>query len=147
MLDNYSKGVLMPKRKGTRVDEYGMKKCCTCGQLKTRTDFGYLRTTYDQLNCACKECERRRSILQKTGCTQEYFSILYTRQNGKCAICNIVLDGSTKIRKPHVDHRHSDGLIRGLLCGNCNWGIGHSFDNIHTLLNTIQYLYPIEYYI
>lgn len=59
-------------------------------------------------------------------------------QNDSCAIChtpeNLL---STRLR---VDHCHETGNIRGLLCDNCNKGLGHFKDNIQSLLNAAAYL-------
>ncbi len=50
---------------------------------------------------------------------------LYERQKGACAICNRPFG----IRQLHADHNHRNGIVRGLLCGNCNRGIGCLADN------------------
>jgi len=49
------------------------------------------------------------------------------------------------MRKHHktklvVDHCHSTGKIRGLLCHNCNRALGLMQDNVETLQNAIDYL-------
>jgi hypothetical protein len=51
----------------------------------------------------------------------------------KCAIC-----ASTE--KLHIDHNHETGVVRGLLCGTCNAGIGMFRDKIELLKNAIDYL-------
>ena len=43
-------------------------------------------------------------------------------------------------RKFSVDHNHSTGEVRGLLCNSCNKAIGHAFDDISILQNSISYL-------
>jgi hypothetical protein len=40
----------------------------------------------------------------------------------------------------HVDHDHKTGLIRGLLCTQCNPGIGYFQDSIERLQLAIKYL-------
>jgi hypothetical protein len=51
----------------------------------------------------------------------------------RCYICN-------KADRLVVDHDHSDGKVRGLLCHNCNIMLGHAKDNCDTLSKAIQYL-------
>jgi len=57
------------------------------------------------------------------------------KQNNKCAICNAEL-----INEFLIDHCHTTGKVRGLLCRDCNFAIGLFKDNIKTLENAIQYL-------
>ena len=64
------------------------------------------------------------------------------RQNGVCAICGIkeTRTHKGKIVRLSIDHNHQTGEIRGLLCHNCNVGIGHFDDNVKFLLKAINYL-------
>jgi len=57
------------------------------------------------------------------------------RQN-ECAICG-TCRSSTKMV---FDHDHATGSFRGLLCNNCNWGLGNFKDNIGLLQKAIEYL-------
>lgn len=64
----------------------------------------------------------------------EEFNKLYKQQNGKCLICK-------KSEKTLcVDHNHQTNKIRGLLCNNCNTGLGLFQDNINILTSAINYL-------
>lgn len=63
---------------------------------------------------------------------------MLTEQNGKCKICNE--DFYAEAGTPHIDHCHSTGKIRGLLCKACNTGIGQMKDRIDLLTNAIKYL-------
>jgi len=67
----------------------------------------------------------------------EYNTIL-SNQNNCCAICNRHQIEFKK--RMHVDHCHKTGKVRGLLCSNCNQGIGHFYENINFLKNSIKYL-------
>src|SRR5689334_8320610 len=58
-------------------------------------------------------------------------------QNGKCAIC--LAEFGDKL-KPQLDHSHATGKIRGLLCRNCNLGIGLFRDNPEFLNSAREYL-------
>lgn len=71
---------------------------------------------------------------------------LYEKQHGKCAICktNIYLtsQGSSfvKSKMSCVDHCHDSFKVRGLLCAECNKGLGNFKDNKTSLQNAIEYL-------
>jgi hypothetical protein len=58
---------------------------------------------------------------------------LFNKQNGKCALGH-------EAKRLHVDHCHATGRVRGLLCYNCNNGIGRLKDNVDLLQKAIIYL-------
>jgi len=66
------------------------------------------------------------------------YNLMLTEQKGKCACCGIHQNELT--RNFAVDHDHDTGLIRGLLCGNCNTAIGKLGDNIEGLMRALNYL-------
>ncbi len=47
---------------------------------------------------------------------------------------------ATKMTGPNVDHCHETGVVRGLLCGNCNVFIGLAKEDVQTLAKAIDYL-------
>lgn len=59
-------------------------------------------------------------------------------QGGVCAICE--KPDTSKKQKLHVDHNHATGHVRGLLCHNCNVGLGAFRDSEPSLLKAIDYL-------
>lgn len=63
----------------------------------------------------------RRRILRNRGLTEESYLALKARQGFACAICSAPFPEKPE---PHIDHDHSTGVVRGLLCGPCNQGIG-----------------------
>lgn len=67
------------------------------------------------------------------GCTKEQYNELLMWQDGKCAICRSKMTLS-------IDHDHKTGKIRGLLCRNCNSGLGFFGESIETLQNAINYV-------
>jgi hypothetical protein len=80
--------------------------------------------------------KRRKEL--KYGLTPEDYDALVAAQNGCCAICGI---GKEHTRYGLViDHCHTTGKIRGLLCDNCNRGIGLFKDNTISLKSAINYL-------
>ena len=77
------------------------------------------------------------------------YNNLQTKQDNKCAICNkeeTAIDSRTGLVKYlSVDHCHKTGKIRGLLCVNCNQGLG-KFKDCHKLLEkATTYLVTHEY--
>ena len=78
----------------------------------------------------------RRTVLKKYGLTQIDFEVMYEAQGGMCAICE-----RKSIRKSFcVDHDHTTGKVRGLLCGECNIGLGKFKDNLDLLKKAVEYL-------
>ena len=71
-----------------------------------------------------------------------YYELLEEQRNG-CAVCGF-RESSKKmqglIRSLCVDHCHSTGKIRGLLCGKCNRALGLAGDSIERLEAMIAYL-------
>lgn len=69
------------------------------------------------------------------GITEAGYQRLYQRQGGCCAICREEVAG-----RLHIDHCHKTGLVRGLLCGNCNRALGLMKDEPSRLLEAVKYL-------
>lgn len=61
----------------------------------------------------------------------------YRGKDGRCAICDNKLQGSRNI---YIDHDHTSGNIRGLLCQPCNSGIGFMKDSRLTIMRAYLYL-------
>lgn len=73
----------------------------------------------------------------------EDYKDIYIEQKGKCAICGGVgydnLKRSVKM-KLVVDHDHTTGAVRGLLCHPCNTALGQFQDDKNTILKAVDYL-------
>lgn len=82
--------------------------------------------------------ERARKLKQRYGVSAEDWQIMFDNQAGCCAICNTHQSDLTKTLC--VDHCHSTGKVRGLLCDRCNKCIGSFEDNIDLLDNAKSYL-------
>ena len=77
--------------------------------------------------------------------TAAQYEELFLAQVGECAICkgaivSILSGKSTKSTAAHVDHCHSSGKIRGLLCSHCNTGLGRFRDDERIMLKAVRYL-------
>jgi Recombination endonuclease VII len=106
-----------------------MKQCKRCGLKKPLFQFYFN---------ICKTCSNRRSSLKKKyGISWDNYVKLKANQGDCCAICKQTIGKNNKI---HVDHSHTTGLVRGLLCSGCNIGLGHFKENIESLKSAALYL-------
>lgn len=122
--------------------------CPDCGAIKPLADFPRNKRGRGGFGAYCKPCHNTRGWESKQrlhGGTREYhlrrrygigeaeFQELLVEQGGVCAICG-------KENPEHVDHDHATGYIRGVLCFNCNGGLGHFQDDSWRLRQAINYL-------
>ena len=103
-----------------------------------RDDVRAKAREYYELNKVHINAERRRRHIEvRYGLSLGDFDALLESQNGCCAICHVDSPGNTTW---HVDHDHTTGAVRGLLCRNCNAGLGMFADSLTSLLSAIDYL-------
>lgn len=74
------------------------------------------------------------------GITADQFEALLADQGGVCAICGTSEWPGSYRCTPHVDHSHETGEVRGLLCGDCNFGLGKFKDDPKLLRAAAEYL-------
>lgn len=85
------------------------------------------------------EKARERALWSNYEMTLKEYDTLLAKQNFRCAIC--VKPGTkTRFGGFHVDHNHETGVVRGLLCGPCNVGIGQFREKPKILAAAIAYL-------
>lgn len=109
------------------------KKCTKCGGNKLLCEFHRHGQSSNGYQSQCRECrskdsktractEKRRSAQLKCtyGITLEDYDKLFEQQRGVCMICS----QPQLNRRLCVDHCHTTGKIRGLLCGSCNLTLG-----------------------
>lgn len=105
----------------------------------------------ERMKQQAKENQMRHPLTKKNGrlkaefgITLAEYSTLLEKQGGVCAICGKSMTGvKEKGKQEHalyVDHDHKTGKVRGILCNNCNFGIGHFLDNPQLLLKAAEYL-------
>jgi hypothetical protein len=81
--------------------------------------------------------QRRAELKRLYGITLEDYVDLFSKQNGVCAIC---LEECKTRKSLSVDHNHSTGKVRGLLCNRCNRAIGMLNDDTDILERAKQYI-------
>lgn len=80
----------------------------------------------------------KKKRLLSYGITEEILENIKRKQNGRCAICGKIINEFTKDFA--IDHNHKTGEVRGLLCMNCNIGLGAFRDNKTIMRKAIDYL-------
>lgn len=112
------------------------RDCSKCKKNLHRSEFERTSQNYS----FCRKC----SYLRKYRINFVEYEKLFENQNGLCAICNNPEEAKFRktgnIKVLAVDHCHTTGKIRGLLCSHCNLALGQFKDNIEVLNNAIQYL-------
>lgn len=81
---------------------------------------------------------RRAKVKSRYGITHSEYESILAMQGGACAICGTEDTGYWD--RFHIDHCHTTGHVRGLLCTKCNTGLGMFLDNRELLLSAIKYL-------
>lgn len=85
---------------------------------------------------------------KRYGITLEDYNRMYEEQNGACDICKqpeTRVDHRTKkVSRLAVDHNHTTGKVRSLLCHNCNVSLGGFKDDQNLLWKAIEYLMKHE---
>lgn len=123
-----------------------MKKCCKCKNEVEIGNFYPNKSKSTGLDSMCKDCRKidaqrvwAKWIMRAYRLSVEDYQNMIESQGNRCAICGEyeLLDYSKKLC---VDHDHSNGKVRGLLCRKCNIGLGGFRDNEQTLKNAIDYL-------
>lgn len=114
----------------------GEKYCTTCDKFKPLSEFFY---SGGIPRSKCKKCftETSNNRYRFYNITKEVYDEMLNNQDNKCAICRKEF---TSKRKTFIDHNHSTGMVRGLLCPKCNTILGHANDSVDILNNAIKYI-------
>jgi hypothetical protein len=122
--------------------------CTTCKVFKPASEYNLERDSRAfgevSMRSKCRPCNELRKykrFIQKTyGISYEEYKELEKSQNGVCAICKNPDSPNSRTDRLFVDHCHTTGEVRGLLCSKCNQGLGLFNDNQSLLTNAISYL-------
>lgn len=134
------------RRRNSRGEFYYTTKCKECNSAiakKWRSEnperVKELHKTWAENNRErFNEINHARYIKKAYGMTVKERDALLASQNSACAICQTPLEGRGHLT--HTDHDHNTGLIRGILCTNCNRGLGHFQDSASLLRKAAEYL-------
>lgn len=141
------RGIKERRQPGVAVPA-GFKWCPDCDSVKPVAEFPRTTGKASGYHSYCLSCHNARGVESKTrlhGGTREYhlrhrYGIgqaevdeMLAEQGGVCAICGAA-------DPKHVDHDHRTGWVRGILCFNCNGGLGQFRDSPEFLAGAITYL-------
>ena len=114
------------------------KHCLGCGVTKSSEHFSKCRSAASGLSSKCKPCFAAWKRLRKYGLSSDGYGRMLKEQNNQCAIC--ARDFSTGLLGACVDHCHTTGKVRALLCDGCNKAIGLLKEDVATVRAAAAYL-------
>lgn len=129
--------------KKVRGESYIINQCKSCVKARIKAKLasetpeertvrlGKMRA-YDKANP-----EKKRATFWKAqGIDPIIAEAYYQNHHGRCDICDSPSEG----RALAMDHCHTSGKVRGMLCSNCNTGLGLFKDSPRLLLTAMDYL-------
>lgn len=122
----------------------GYTRCLICKEDKPDAAF-HVRRDGRRENCQSCQDEQNRAVQAHQwekagirGMTHERYDEMFKAQDGRCAICGKTSRPGRK--RLGVDHDHSTGTVRALLCFNCNHALGKFDDDPALVEKARQYL-------
>ncbi len=109
---------------------YGLSYSCVACTVR--------RSSENKKNPHYKVVEKIGYMRRRYGITPNEMLAMLKSQGGACAIC-----GGKDPKNEHgwcVDHDHTTGIVRGVLCDPCNNGLGRFNDSVESLNSAIRYL-------
>lgn len=125
---------------------FAPRPCKKCGVLKPIEQFAKHNKVKTGYGVLCLICEnercRAKTYLKQFNISVKQYDELLLKQSGGCAICGVIASflENGRSKRLAVDHCHTTGQVRGLLCENCNRGLGLFKDEPERLKAAIVYL-------
>jgi hypothetical protein len=122
------------------MKEKGLRLCKSCLSIQP------IYISFERAKAVCNACASKDShlsaenklfhakLMRTYGISLEQYQALATKQGGRCAICK------TATKRLVVDHDHKSNQVRGLLCAQCNVGLGMFKDSPAILSHAIAFL-------
>ena len=129
-----------------------IKQCTSkdgCGEFKPLSEFNKDKTCPGGYRNICRPCDNKtnakwmeknkdkrldQQLQHKYNITLPYRNAQIEKQKGCCACCG------KKCDKLVVDHDHTTGKFRGMLCHRCNTGLGQLGDDVPGLIRGLKYI-------
>ena len=128
-----SVGELFSPKKYTASGVLQISSCALCKSCNRAYMRNYRQSVKGKAQTTLSE--RKKRLKFNYGLTIEEHEHLKAQQNNQCAICYIPLSAH-----PSTDHNHKTNRVRGILCRECNIGLGMFKDSRVTLASAILYL-------
>jgi len=145
-----------------------VKQCNKCKEVKVLAEFTLKKHIKSGFGARCKACtnkmcntwngnnrdrvntlQRKRykddngegqknsDLIMRYGITLEQYNQMFKDQEGKCGIC--LRERSQFSKRFDVDHSHTTGKVRGLLCRACNLAFGYLNENLKVITRMAEY--------
>lgn len=108
-----------------------------CGVCRTPFQSENYQTKYCSKSCK-NQVDNLAKRLKIHGITRDAYMVLLAKQENRCAICRSEDWGFFGI--PRIDHDHETGVVRGLLCNDCNLGLGLLGDTLQRIEAAFDYI-------
>jgi len=127
----------------TRLNAVGQVYCPSCDNHKDKSSFCKTKRNKIGLNWQCRDCAAERSLdahyKTRYGITNQDKLNLIEEQNNKCDCCKKEFNDTPR-GKPVVDHCHTTGAVRKILCDRCNVALGIVNEDVELCLNLVEYI-------
>jgi hypothetical protein len=128
------------------------KLCTCCMKPRNYEDFYQIKGRESKTNplglsTNCKNCETIKQLTYVSNSQAHFYTYdnFLKIQKNRCGICTTLIPNKDPNKKRFcIDHDHSNGRVRGSLCGDCNFALGNAYDNIIILKRSIKYLEPYQ---
>lgn len=111
----------------------GKKLCTRCGVTFPVKEFAASKKSLNGLSSHCRRCRNDYRLKQLYGISADEHAALLNRYENSCGACYSKKD-------PNVDHDHTTGVVRGVLCGDCNRALGLLRDDESVIAGLLAYL-------
>lgn len=111
-------------------------KPCPKGHIERRATTGNCMECETKNNLKRKEKSKWKRIFDLYGLTQHELEAMISTQNNQCTICDVAFTEANM----HIDHCHSSGKVRALLCSRCNQAIGLLGESVERAEKIKEYL-------
>ncbi len=133
----------MPRTIGRDYSELTPDSLCSCGcgrKVASRTKYG--RTALTVQSHLSRRC---LGLKQRYGLSVTERDNMLATQDNRCATCRNAIAfgdgvGVKRSEQAVIDHCHTTGKIRGILCSSCNIALGNIRDSTDTLSRMLEYV-------